>query len=207
MDTYYRIQEEILDFIKSKDIDRAIAHCEEQFKLLPKTDYHRALGRDWLHQTQAMSDWIGSFYEKASQKISVRTIYCEMNRFEINTDMWYVDALAYDVFESMDRMSDWLSDWNESTNSEEPFELTGVEDLQKLFYRDYCSCDGYFAIGSEEGMPEDIEASSEAAILLLTLRMQQLIHAATQLARKAGKLPEDVAVLSTAHEEDMILRS
>jgi hypothetical protein len=38
---------------------------------------------------------IDRFYKEISKKIEIKTMYFEMNEFDINTDVWYIDGIAY----------------------------------------------------------------------------------------------------------------
>jgi hypothetical protein len=159
---------------------------------LPATEYHKAAARSWLPQTEEAARWLADFYRKARRKLQPRAIYCEMNSFEINPDVWYVDGFAYDFFgEPAD--PGWLCGWQKSTGERGSLVLRGMDDLQALFARDYAGAP-----------PANVRASSEVVMHLLTLRMQELIHAAAQLARRWGRLPEDVPVLAAVHDSDLI---
>jgi hypothetical protein len=122
----------------------------------------------------------------------VRALYCEMNRFEINPDEWYLDAFAYDFFGDPEDLG-WLVGWKKNSMDRNRFVLRGMSDLQALFARDY---------GDESSEP--VRAVSDVVILLLTLRMQELVHAASRQAHQAGWLPDDVPVLAAAHDSDLV---
>jgi hypothetical protein len=173
-------------------LHHAIARCEAALSKLPRTDYHAALGRSWLEQTGDAVRWLAAFYRAAAKTMPVRALYCEMNRFEINPDEWYLDAFAYDFFGDPEDLG-WLVGWKKSSVKKGRFMLRGMGDLQQLFARDY---------GDEP--PDPIRAASEVVILLLTLRMQELVHAASGEAHQVGSLPNDVPVLAAAHDSDLV---
>lgn len=189
---YKRLERTVRPWVQRGELDRAVALCEAELAALRRTDYHTALGRSWLRQTREASRWLVRFYGTASKAIPVRTLYCEMNRFEINPDEWYLDAFAYDFFGDPDDLG-WLVGWKKSSAGRGRFVLHGMSDLQELFARDY---------GDEP--PDKVRAPSEVAILLLTLRMQELVYAAARQARLAGRLPDDVPVLAAAHDSDLV---
>jgi hypothetical protein len=195
MDTHNRVEKEIRGFIEQGDVDRAIAHCEKRLKSLPKTAYHKVLGRNWLAEASNAAKWLIKFYKTAGKQFPVKSLYCEMNRFEINADEWYLDGFAYDSVEEINDFG-WLSNWNYLTDNKLRFNLPAIKDIQKLFARDY-----------EAEPPKNSLAASELAILLLTIRMQQLIHAAVQEVRQKRSLPESVPVFAAAHDSDLIFAS
>jgi hypothetical protein len=191
LEVYFRLAHEIAPWIRKAKLNLAIAHCEAALASLPITEYHKAAGRSWLQQTEEAASWLAEFYRRARKKLEVRTIYCEMNSFEINADEWYVDAFAYDFFGDTADLG-WLCGWKESSDQRR-LVLRGMDDLQALFARDYV-----------DEPPDAVLPSSEVVIHLLTLRMQELIHAAAYAARRSGGLPEDIPVLAAVHESHLI---
>lgn len=189
---YARLERAVRPWVRSAELDRAIARCEADLAALPRTDYHAALGRSWLGQTREASRWFAGFYQTAAKALPVRALYCEMNRFEINPDEWYLDAFAYGFFGDPEDPG-WLVGWKMSSPKRSRFVLRGMGDLQELFAGDY-----------GDRPHETVRAASEIVILLLTLRMQELVFAAVRQARKSGRLPDDVPVLAAAHDSDLV---
>jgi len=176
--------------VRNAQLDRAVDLCETELSHLPQTDYHAALGRSFLTQTDDAARWLADFYQTASKKSPVLALYCEFNRLEINPDNWYLDAFAYDSFGDPKNLG-WLVGWKQNSGDGR-FTLRGTEDLQALFARD---------VGDEP--PESVQIASEVVTLLLALRMQELICAASQTARQSGTLPDDIPVLAAAQDSDL----
>lgn len=42
-------------------------------------------------------------FAKASEEMSIKALYFEMNEFDINTDCWNIDGFAYDKMEGLIR--------------------------------------------------------------------------------------------------------
>ncbi len=183
--SYAKLERDVVKLVQRMQLNKAIEKCELFIASLKPTEYHAVLRRDWQEQTSEAAAWLFDFYRAALADIDVQALYCEMNRFDINTDLWYLDAFAYDFVGEADDLG-WLVGWKTSTSEENRFVLEGMEDLQALFERDYAG----------EPPTETLDASS-TAILLLTLRMQQLVCAAALEARRLG-VPEDTPVLATA---------
>jgi hypothetical protein len=187
-----RLAQDIAPWVRKAKFKLAIAHCEAALASLPATEYHKAAGRSWLAQTDEAARWLADFCRQARKELQVRAIYCEMNSFEINPDDWYVDGFAYDFFgEPAD--PGWLCGWQKSTGERERLVLRCMDDLQALFARDYAGAP-----------PADLRPSSEVVMHLLVLRMQELVHAAAQQARRSRGLPEDVPVFAAVHDSDLI---
>jgi hypothetical protein len=185
----------VAPWVRQGELERAIALCESKLAAMPRTEYQKALGRSWARQTQEAAGWLASFYRAAKKDLPVRALYCEMNRFEINTAEWSIDAFAYDFFGNPDDLG-WLVGWKEASSHHNRLVLRGMADLQEIFSRDY-----------SDAPPPKVRAASESAILLLTLRMQQLIDAAAKQARQAVRLPQDIPVLAAAHDSDLVSSS
>jgi hypothetical protein len=190
--TYARLERTVHPWVRKAELERAIARCEAELATLPQTEYQQVLGRSWLRQTKEASRWLAAFHRTAAKALSVRALYCEMNRFEINPYEWYINAFAYDFFGDP-RDLGWLVGWKKATADRNRLVLRGMADLQALFARDYADVP-----------PPKVRAASEVVVLLLTLRMQELIHASAVQARKAGQLPEDVPVLAAAHDSNLV---
>jgi hypothetical protein len=190
--TYRRLERAVFDWVQRAELGCAIALCEAALGKLAKSDYHAAVGRSWKSQIREASRWLAEFYRAASNAMPVHCIYCEMNRFEINPDEWHIDGFAYDFFGDPEDV-EWLAAWKKSTTTVKRLVLRGVSDLQGLFARDYA-----------DEPPSRIRAASEVVILLLTLRMQELIHAAASHGRRLKQLPPDLPVLSAAHDSNLV---
>jgi hypothetical protein len=191
---YASAERAVRAWVENGELDRAIAFCEKAIRRLPKSAYHQAVGRSFLHQTGECAKWLAKFFKSAQKSHTVRSLYCEMNRFEINPDRWYIDGFAYEFIGDTSDFG-WLCGWKKATG-ESCFVLKGMEDLQRLFERDLeCECSA------------QSQTPSEFAILLLTLRMQQLVNTAARLARRNGGLPVELPVFSTAHDSDLISTS
>src|SRR5438477_4301237 len=93
---YHRLERTIGPWVRKGELQRAIAHCEAELGTVSRTEYHNVLGRFWLGQTREAAHWLSRFYQAAAKTLPVHTLYCEMNRFEINPGEWYLDIFAYD---------------------------------------------------------------------------------------------------------------
>ncbi|HEV8595221.1 MAG TPA: hypothetical protein VGR51_06795, partial [Thermoplasmata archaeon] len=108
-------------------LKECIASLEDCLRSLRETPYHAVLGRNFLGQTDAAVEYIGSFFETTSKTIQVKALYFEMNGFEINPEEWYFNGFAFKEVGDLD----WLSAWDGEPG--EDFVLTGMEPVQKAF--------------------------------------------------------------------------
>lgn len=175
-------------WLKKDDIAGAIGDLEQRIQKLEPSPFHKALGRSWLKQQNQLAKWLKKVFAAASKQFAVKALYVEMNRFDINTDRWYLDGFAFDEFGG-DKEIEWLCDSKYTTEDSAQFKLTGMSDLQKAY----------------ESLTEDDSScfeTEQAVVLLLTLRMLEVVQAAASEARANGWLPEDVPVVAAAHEAD-----
>lgn len=178
-------------WLKKDDIAGAIGDLEQRIQKLERSPLHKALGRNWLKQQSQLAKWLKKFYTAASKQFEVKALYVEMNRFDINTDRWYLDGFAFDEFGG-DKDIEWLCNSKYTTEDSEQFKLTGMSDLQKI----------YASLAEEEDEESPSFETEQAVVLLLTLRMLEVVQAAASEARANGWLPEDVPVVAAAHEAD-----
>jgi len=109
----------------------AIAELEK----IPSTDFHAVQNMTFIEQVDAVVNWIDKFYQTASQSNLIKAFYFEMNEFDVNTDMWFIEGFSYNKdgglnLENLEHM-DWLCDYH--AISQNIFTLTGFEHLQNAF--------------------------------------------------------------------------
>src|SRR5690554_3451516 len=87
--------EEINQNLEQLDFETAISRAENQLNKIPQTDFHEIIGKSLTKQSEELAGWIQEFYIKASEKLEIKSLYFEMNEFDINTEIWYIDGFAY----------------------------------------------------------------------------------------------------------------
>lgn len=172
--------------------------AEEVLKAVtPATPFHAAIGRDLLAQAEPAAEWLMSIYDEAAAQMRVRALYVEMNRFDINTDRWYLEAGAYDI-----RPGSMFGDLEGNLGeyeffSEREFTLTGTDDLQRAFAE------------AGEAVHADVAGKGDSGLAyqmmgitfdVITGRMQELVAAAHRLADKRGHPVGRVRVFANAHD-------
>ena len=71
------------------DLESDLASCKsERFKSL--------IGSNFTNDPIEIAEKINEFISFCEKKFEVRSIYLEMNGFDINPDRWYFDFFAYD---------------------------------------------------------------------------------------------------------------
>lgn len=179
-------------FVNHCKISEAIAFVEAEMRKITETPYHVVLGRDLLHMSGDITDWLQLFHSKAEVHFQVGAIYSEMNGFSINPDQWFVDAFAYQTLGPRNDW-DWLSDWDFDIPDSE-LTLTGFEELQSVYQRWH----------SEEECPANMGIASDIADLLVVLRLQQVFQDVWRKNDLKKVAVSRVPLLVTAHDWDMI---
>ncbi len=172
---------------KHGKLDRCIENCEIELKKLELTPFHSIIGRDLLKNKEEAKDFIISFAKEALKKIKLKSIYVEMNGFDINTDDWHFDLFGYDNYQSLDD-PDWLSGWQYEPEPYRHPTLYGYEMLQEA-YAKYYGVDKY---------KNAIALTND----LITLRFQELIREACKETRKETEILNKIPVVSSAHDFD-----
>jgi len=169
---------------------------------LPVTGFHEVLGLTFANQVEEVSDWIDEFYQMASAERAVGALYFEMNEFDINTDMWYIDGFSFSVDGGLDvedaTYMDWLCDYDDETQS--IFTLTGFENLQTAFSE--------IEEKEENGdWSDDEQEARDWCEQIIISRFMKLMREAHQLAKEKKLAWSEIPVYSTIHSYDFIVKS
>lgn len=188
----FDLAEELNEFLVDNQLEKAVQLAEKELSALPKTDFHKIIGRDLKPLTENLVSYIDSFYKAAKTEIDVKAIYSEMNGFTINYDLWFIDLFAFTQRGGLEDL-DWLADFEVS--SDDSLVISGFEDLQAV-YQDYME--------KEKWRNKELEAACEICELLVILRLQELFKEAKKLAtiQKASWI--NIPVFVTAHDYDLV---
>jgi len=186
----FELAEELNALLTADKLTEAITLAESRLRQLEPTDFNTILNKNLTHLSPSLADYLDSFYKRVIKKIKVEALYCEMNGFTINTDLWFLDGFAYDKFGGVDDF-DWLADWEEGNSTEESFVLTGLEDLQ-VIYEDY--------MRKEKWREKKQQDASDICELLVILRLQELLKETVKSGRQMKMEWVNVPVFVTAHD-------
>lgn len=122
----------------------------------------------------------------------LKAIYCEMNGFTINYDLWFIDLFAYSFCNDLEDIG-WLADFEYCT--ENSLTITDFEDLQSV-YQTY--------IEAQNWEDKELEASAEICELLIILRLQELFRETHKLGKSKKYNWTELPLFVTAHDCDLI---
>jgi hypothetical protein len=211
----YKFENELNEFIKIGNLDKAIQITESELKKLPTTDFHKVLNRDLLHLSKNLNDYLTTFYKNSKNNIegkklgflsslsqknqetskSLKAIYCEMNGFTINYDLWFLSGFAYSFCNDLDDI-DWLADYDYSTDN--IFIISGFEDLQNV-YKDYME--------NEKWNDKNLEIACDLCAILITLRLEELFRETYMNAQNSDEKWKEIPLFVTSHDSELVYRT
>lgn len=194
--------------LESKKLDEAIALAETELNTIPTTDFHKILGRNLLHLTSDLTNYIKSFDKSTTEILKKKqgiiknvfgsrkgikpvAYYCEMNGFTINYDRWYIDLFSFENFSLTDW--DWLPDFYDLIAND--FTISGFEDIQRVF-QDVHENDRF--------KEPNIYQAYEVCDLLVILRLQELFRETYNTTKDEWS---NIPMFVTAHDYDLIYKA
>jgi len=210
----FTLIDELNELLKIGKIEQAIEITESKLRLQKNSGFHKILGRDLLDMTQELSESLEKFHKSANKyfksenmKVNgdkeLKSIYCEMNGFTINCDLWFVDFFAFPFYNGMDDL-DWTADF-EFDSSDEITIIKGYEDLQRVYSETKEEDDDYMEI--ERSFDKSLEEAYFLCEQLIILRLQQLFRNAYFESKKMNFEWTRIPVLVTAHDSNLIFNS
>lgn len=186
-----KLWKDIDNFIIQGKLDEAITRLESNLAACKSDRFKSLIGANFTNDPLQIANEINKFIASCERNFDVRSIYLEMNGFDINTKRWYFDFFAYDTYNEDQDDLDWLSDWD--SRGWPKFTLVGLEETQKDFDW-YSNAAGYEDILAKE--------AEEYAVLLVMVKFVRLIEAVVATRKIIKKVP----ILATAHDFDIIPR-
>ncbi len=172
-------------------LDEAITDLENKLSSCKSMRFKTLIGSKFTNNPITIAEKINEFISDCEKSFVVKSIYLEMNGFDINTDRWYFDFFAYETYEEDQEDLDWLSDWISDDWS--GLTLEGLEGTQNDF-------DWY--INNSGEIDIFVKEAEELAVLLVMCKFARLICAAVA----TGKITKRIPILATAHDFDIIPR-
>lgn len=202
----FELVDKLTELLDAKKLHNAISLAENELKKIPDTDFHKVIGKDLIHMTNELMEFIQTFDKTTTEvlktkqgflksifgiKSSVKpaAYYCEMNGFTINYDRWFIDLFSFDKFETGNW--EWLSDFYDSTAND--LTITGFEEIQKVFQD----------VHENKRFDEpNIFEAYEVCELIVILRLQELFR---ETYKSCDSEWTKVPMFVTAHDYDMII--
>jgi hypothetical protein len=130
----FEYAEQINSELEVLNFGKAIKIAETELEKITITEFHKIIGKSFTNSIESLVKWIDNFHTEISKKIVIKAMYFEMNEFDINTETWYIDGIAYkqDGGLDLDDM-EWLSECKKDVITSEEFVLNGFENLQNSF--------------------------------------------------------------------------
>lgn len=201
----FELADKLYELLESGNLDEAIELAESELTEIPTTDFHKILGRNLLHLTYDLSNYIKAFDQATKDVLKKKqgiiknlfssgkgikpvAYYCEMNGFTINHDRWYIDLFSFEKYSLTDW--EWLCDFYDSTTND--LTITGFEDIQKVFED----------VHENNRFDEpNILKSYQVCELLVILRLQELFRETYKTTTNDWT---SIPMFVTAHDYDLI---
>ena len=211
----FELEEKLNAFLIVNQLDKAIDFAENELNKLPETDFHKIIGKDLSHLVSNLNDYLNGFYDfaknyyKGSDKNfikkffgskndstkSLQAIYCEMNGFTINYDLWFIDLFGFSFCNDLSDL-DWLADFELSSNKS--MIINGFESLQKV-YQDYME--------NEKWKDNELEKACGICEFLIIMRLQQLFERTYNEYKDKNTTWTNIPIFVTAHDYDLIYKT
>lgn len=189
----FEFGQQINPSLKNLDFSKALNIAESALNKIPATEFHLVLGKSFVNQADSLAIWVEDFYQIISKKMDIKALYFEINEFDINTNIWYINGIAYDKDGGLDNM-DWLSDFTRDKMACEEFILTGFEKLQ-------------IAFENIELDNDNLQNSRDWCEQIIIARFMELMREAHLKAKEKKFMWAKIPIYFTEHSYDFILKS
>lgn len=189
--------EQINPDLEKLDFKKAISTGETELQKLPTTAFHSIIGKTLTDQTESLAVWVDNFYKIASKKLDIKSLYFEMNEFDINTDAWYIDCFAFSQDGGLDLEDmEWLCDFetDSQTETETIFQIEGLEELQTAFE-------------TTELNTDNLQDSRDWCEQIIIARYMELMRTAHLTAKQEGYPWAKTPIYFTEHSYDFVVKS
>ena len=189
--------------LEKLDFEKAISNAESKLKKIPTTVFHEVLGNSLINQAEEFAIWVEEFYGKVSQKLNIKSLYLEMNEFDINTELWYVDCFAYEQDGGLDLDDmEWLCEFQADTQEElgTIFGIEGYENIQSCF-----SSIGQLKDNDE--WTEEMQDARDWCEQIIIARFMEFVRAAHLTAKRKNLKWANVPIYFTEHAYEFIVKS
>jgi len=183
--------------LEQLNFDKALNIAETELRKIPTTTFHYVLENSLVGQADDLAYWVENFYNIASKKNKVEALYFEINEFDINTDLWYIDSFAFSKDGGLD-LSDmeWLFDFDtdSQTETQTVFKIEGYEKLQTAFE-------------SIELNTDDLQNARDWSEQIIIARFMELMAKAHLIAKTKKLNWATIPIYFTEHSYDFIVKS
>lgn len=179
------------------DFERAISIGETELQKLPTTDFHLIIGKTMVDQAESLAAWVDNFYKIALEKIDIKSLYFEMNEFDINTDVWFINSFVFSQDGGLDLEDmEWLCDFETDSQAETKtvFQIEGFEKLQIAFEKIELNTD-------------NIQAARDWCEQIIIARFMELMKTAHIIAKQKKYSWATMPIYFTEHAYDFVIKS
>lgn len=183
--------------LEKLEFEKAIAIGESALKRIPETPFHAILDKSLLAQAAEVSEWVEEFFNSFNKNANIKALYFELNEFDINTDVWYIEAFAYTKDGGLNILDmEWLTQYErtEIGADDSLFQIDGLEQLQQAFE-------------TVELSDYALQNARDWCEQLVLARFMELMRAAHLNAAERDYEWANCPIYFTEHSYDFIVRS
>lgn len=197
----FEFAEQINSDLEKLDFEKAIHSAETELHTITKTAFHEIIGKNFTNPLEDLVDWIDQFHSEISTKIEIKAMYFEMNEFDINTDIWYIDGIAYkeDGGLDLDNM-EWLSDCKRDVMTTKEYILTGFENFQILF-------ESIEEKEENDEWTDDMQDARDWCEQIIISRFMEVMKKAHERAKERKLVWGNIPIYFTEHAYNFIVKS
>lgn len=197
----FEFAEQINSDLENLDFEKAINTAEKELEKITKTEFHEIIGKQFTNPIEDLANWIDKFHKEISKKIEIKTMYFEMNEFDINTDVWYIDGIAYNEDGGLDLDDmEWLSDCTRDVMTTKEFVLTGYEKFQSLF-------EAIEEMEENDEWTDEMQDARDWCEQIIISRFMQLMKQAHENAKERNLDWANFPIYFTEHAYNFIVKS
>jgi hypothetical protein len=183
MSKIVQLQKEFTPMLRAGDLAECERGLSTRLAALPPSPFHIILDLSITTEPDLAATWFDDFFRKQGARFQIRAAYTEMNGFNINPDLWFLNAFAYEKYGGSEN-HDWLALWQ--SEDSECIAIEGLEPLQKIY-------------ASDAFRDQRFSDACDVTDFLVVVKFQKFIQEASRHMREL-RFP----LLSTAHEFDFI---
>jgi len=173
------------DNIVSSNVEKAITKLSEYISNAGISEFLPVLSLEFSIKNTDLNTLVVNFLTECKKKFEVKSIYLEMNGFDINYDRWYFDYFAYNTVSHDLEDIEWLCEW-QSDNWPET-ELSNSENSRSVFE--------WYHENNIYETDENHREVYDACMLLVHCKFIQYVNSSL----KSSKELAGVTIFSAAH--------
>ena len=99
-------------FFRKNDLASAASYLESLLRAETSDRFVSLADRHFTNTPQSVLKHLNAFIKRCGKEFDIKSVYLEMNGFDINYDRWYFDSFGYSNYGDDPDDLEWLCDWS-----------------------------------------------------------------------------------------------